>query len=58
MERLLLCIQSPKASRPRNVTYMSPLYVDVTKRVIKKGHDCEEVAETQEFGKVFIGKVW
>ncbi|XP_076928242.1 DNA-directed RNA polymerase II subunit RPB2-like [Bidens hawaiensis] len=47
----------PKAARLRNVTYSSPLYVDVTKRVIKKGHDCEEVAETQEFPKVFIGKV-
>ncbi|KAK9052552.1 hypothetical protein SSX86_029182 [Deinandra increscens subsp. villosa] len=47
----------PKAARLRNVTYSSPLYVDVTKRVIKKGHDCEEVAETQEFAKVFIGKV-
>ncbi|XP_057505694.1 DNA-directed RNA polymerase II subunit RPB2-like isoform X1 [Actinidia eriantha] len=47
----------PKAARLRNLTYSSPLYVDVTKRVIKKGHDCEEVAETQEFTKVFIGKV-
>lgn len=47
----------PKAARLRNLTYSSPLYVDVTKRVIKKGHDCEEVAETQEFAKVFIGKV-
>nr|AAY89343.1 RNA polymerase II second largest subunit [Antirrhinum majus] len=47
----------PKAARLRNLTYSSPLYVDVTKRVVKKGFDCEEVTETQEFAKVFIGKV-
>ncbi|KAK6919060.1 RNA polymerase Rpb2, domain 3 [Dillenia turbinata] len=47
----------PKAARLRNLTYSAPLYVDVTKRIIKKGHDCEEVSETQEFAKVFIGKV-
>ncbi|XP_073299286.1 DNA-directed RNA polymerase II subunit RPB2-like [Primulina huaijiensis] len=47
----------PKAARLRNLSYSSPLYVDVTKRVIKRGYDCEEVAETQEFTKVFIGKV-
>ncbi|GJW09267.1 DNA-directed RNA polymerase II subunit RPB2 [Tanacetum coccineum] len=47
----------PKAARLRNLTYSAPLYVDVTKRAIKKGHDCEEVTETQDFGKVFIGKV-
>ncbi|KAH6785548.1 hypothetical protein C2S51_038003 [Perilla frutescens var. frutescens] len=47
----------PKAARLRNLTYSSPLYVDVTKRVVRKGYDCEEVIETQEFTKVFIGKV-
>ncbi|KAL8031476.1 hypothetical protein ABFX02_13G027600 [Erythranthe guttata] len=47
----------PKAARLRNLTYSSPLYVDVTKRVVKKGYDHEEVIETQEFTKVFIGKV-
>ncbi|KAL8468811.1 hypothetical protein ACS0TY_031855 [Phlomoides rotata] len=47
----------PKAARLRNLTYSSPLYVDVIKRVVKKGYDCEEVIETQDFGKVFIGKV-
>lgn len=47
----------PKAARLRNLTYSAPLYVDVTKKIIKKGHDCEEVAETQDFTKVFIGKV-
>lgn len=48
----------PKAARLRNLTYSAPLYVDVTKRVIKKGHDGEEVTETQDFTKVFIGKVY
>lgn len=48
----------PKAARLRNLTYSAPLYVDVSKRVIKKGHDGEEVTETQDFTKVFIGKVW
>ncbi|CAN4084059.1 unnamed protein product [Withania somnifera] len=47
----------PKAARLRNLTYSAPLYVDVTKRVIKKGHDGEEGTETQDFTKVFIGKV-
>uniref|UniRef100_M4FCE2 DNA-directed RNA polymerase subunit beta n=1 Tax=Brassica campestris TaxID=3711 RepID=M4FCE2_BRACM len=47
----------PKAARVRNLTYSAPLYVDVSKRVIKKGHDGEEVTETQDFTKVFIGKV-
>jgi DNA-directed RNA polymerase II subunit RPB2 len=47
----------PKAARLRNLTYSAPLYVDVSKRVIKKGHDGEEVTETQDFTKVFIGKV-
>nr|GEV41181.1 DNA-directed RNA polymerase II subunit RPB2 [Tanacetum cinerariifolium] len=46
-----------KATTLRNLTYSAPLYVDVTKRAIKKGHDCEEVTETQDFGKVFIRKV-
>lgn len=48
----------PKAARIRNLTYSSPLYVDVTKSVVKKGYDCEEVTETQDFTKVFIGKVF
>jgi len=47
----------PKAARLRNLTYSAPLYVDVSKRVIKKGHDGEEVTEAQDFTKVFIGKV-
>ncbi|PIA55356.1 hypothetical protein AQUCO_00800242v1 [Aquilegia coerulea] len=48
----------PKAARLRNLTYSAPLYVDVTKQVMKKGHDCEEVTEPPEtIPKVFIGKV-
>ncbi|XAR66461.1 DNA-directed RNA polymerase [Bertholletia excelsa] len=47
----------PNAARLRNLTYSAPLYVDLTKRVIKKGQDGEEGTETQDFSKVFIGKV-
>ncbi|GLJ37518.1 hypothetical protein SUGI_0762380 [Cryptomeria japonica] len=47
----------PKAARLRNLTYSAPLYVDVTKRVFRKGFDCEELAEKQDLTKVFIGKV-
>ncbi|RID50350.1 hypothetical protein BRARA_H01086 [Brassica rapa] len=47
----------PKAARLRNLTYSAPLCVDVSKRVIKKGHDGVEVTETQDFTQVFIGKV-
>jgi DNA-directed RNA polymerase II subunit RPB2 len=48
----------PKAARLRNLTYSAPLYVDVSKSVIKKEHDGEEVTETQNFTKVYIGKVF
>jgi DNA-directed RNA polymerase II subunit RPB2 len=48
----------PKEARLRNLTYSAPLYVDVSKSVIKKEHDGEEVTETQNFSKVFIGKVF
>nr|VDC99656.1 unnamed protein product [Brassica oleracea] len=47
----------PKAARLRNLTYSAPLCVDVSKIVIKKGHDGVEVTETQDFTQVFIGKV-
>ncbi|KAI3495304.1 hypothetical protein L1887_37585 [Cichorium endivia] len=47
----------PKAARLRNLTYSAPLYVDVSKSVKKKGHDGEEVTETENFAKVYIGKV-
>nr|XP_043625222.1 DNA-directed RNA polymerase II subunit RPB2-like [Erigeron canadensis] len=47
----------PNAARLRNLTYSAPLYVDVTKTTIKKGHDGEEVTETQDFSQVFIGKI-
>ncbi|KAI3952972.1 hypothetical protein MKX01_028664 [Papaver californicum] len=38
----------PRAARLRNLTYSSPLYVDVTKEIVQKGHDCEEVTGTEE----------
>ncbi|GKD14066.1 DNA-directed RNA polymerase II subunit RPB2 [Tanacetum coccineum] len=44
----------PNEARLRNLTYSAPLYVNVTKWAIKKGHDCEEVTETQDFRKVPI----
>ncbi|KAI3840599.1 hypothetical protein MKX03_004611 [Papaver bracteatum] len=47
----------PRAARLRNLTYSSPLYVDVTKEIVQRGHDCEEVTGTEELPKVFIGKV-
>ncbi|CAN8275378.1 unnamed protein product [Cochlearia groenlandica] len=47
----------PKAARLRNLTYSAPLYVDVTKTIIKKGHDGDEVTETPDSNKFFIGKV-
>ncbi|CAN1221820.1 DNA-directed RNA polymerase II subunit 2, partial [Linum grandiflorum] len=47
----------PKAARLRNLTYSAPLYVDVSKTMIKKGHDGEEVTKSQDFAEVFIGKV-
>ncbi|KAL0321239.1 UNVERIFIED_CONTAM: DNA-directed RNA polymerase II subunit [Sesamum radiatum] len=43
--------------KAKELDIFSSMYVDVTKRVIKKGHDGEEVTETQDFTKVFIGKV-
>ncbi|GAB2212048.1 hypothetical protein Drorol1_Dr00025392, partial [Drosera rotundifolia] len=46
----------PKAARLRNLMYSAPLYVDVTKKVTRKEHDGEEVSESQNFKKVFIGK--
>ncbi|RZC47461.1 hypothetical protein C5167_040407 [Papaver somniferum] len=47
----------PRAARLRNLTYSSPLYVDVTKDIVQRGHDCEEVTGTELLPKVFIGKV-
>ncbi|KAI3977796.1 hypothetical protein MKX01_040541 [Papaver californicum] len=47
----------PRAARLRNLTYSSPLYVDVTKEIVQRGHDCEEVTGTEELPRVFIGKV-
>ncbi|XP_015784094.1 DNA-directed RNA polymerase II subunit RPB2 [Tetranychus urticae] len=43
----------PNEARLRNLTYAAPLYVDVTKTVIKEG---QEPVETQH-QKTFIGKI-
>uniref|UniRef100_A0A0L8GWB4 DNA-directed RNA polymerase subunit beta n=1 Tax=Octopus bimaculoides TaxID=37653 RepID=A0A0L8GWB4_OCTBM len=43
----------PNEARLRNLTYSAPLYVDITKTVIKEG---EEPVETQH-QKTFIGKI-
>ncbi|CAL1261967.1 unnamed protein product [Larinioides sclopetarius] len=43
----------PNEARLRNLTYSAPLYVDITKTVIKEG---EEPVETQ-LQKSFIGKI-
>lgn len=43
----------PNEARLRNLTYSSPLYVDITKTVTKPG---EEPFETK-YGKVFVGKI-
>eukprot|EP00897_Mesotaenium_endlicherianum_P010856 jgi/Mesen1/979/ME000012S00529 len=48
----------PKAARLRNLTYSAPLYVDITKTVIRKGDDGEEEIETETVEKVFIGKLF
>lgn len=43
----------PNEARLRNLTYSAPLYVDITKTVIKEG---EDPIETQH-QKIFIGKI-
>ena len=43
----------PNEARLRNLTYSAPLYVDITKTIIKEG---EEPIETQH-QKTFIGKI-
>ncbi|PWA70974.1 DNA-directed RNA polymerase family protein [Artemisia annua] len=47
----------PKEARLRDLTYAAPMYVDVTKHIIKKGHDGENVSETKVTDRLFIGKV-
>ncbi|CAN0853682.1 DNA-directed RNA polymerase II subunit 2 [Linum grandiflorum] len=47
----------PKAAMLKNITYSAALYVDVSKRVIKKRRNSEEVIGSLDLGKVFIGKV-
>lgn len=43
----------PNEARLRNLTYSSPLYVDITKTVTKPGEDSLET----KYGKVFVGKI-
>eukprot|EP00271_Cylindrocystis_brebissonii_P022832 TRINITY_DN8941_c0_g1_i2.p1 TRINITY_DN8941_c0_g1~~TRINITY_DN8941_c0_g1_i2.p1 ORF type:complete len:1189 (+),score=261.50 TRINITY_DN8941_c0_g1_i2:389-3955(+) len=47
----------PKAARIRGLTYSAPLYVDITKKVIKKTEDGLEEMEEDRVDKVFIGKI-
>ncbi|KAL3690175.1 hypothetical protein R1sor_016484 [Riccia sorocarpa] len=47
----------PKAARLRNLTYSAPLYVDITKHVVRKGEDGDEDGDQEDLPKVFIGKV-
>ncbi|OAE35376.1 hypothetical protein AXG93_464s1090 [Marchantia polymorpha subsp. ruderalis] len=47
----------PKAARLRNLTYSAPLYVDITKHVVRKGDDGDEDGDREDLPKVFIGKV-
>lgn len=46
----------PRAARLRNLTYLAPFYVDVTKLVIRKTEDGEDT-EQEDLSKVYIGKV-
>uniref|UniRef100_A0A915EJ38 DNA-directed RNA polymerase subunit beta n=1 Tax=Ditylenchus dipsaci TaxID=166011 RepID=A0A915EJ38_9BILA len=43
----------PNEARLRNLTYSSPLYVDITKTVMKNGEDDIETV----YPKVFVGKI-
>lgn len=43
----------PNEARLRNLTYSSPLYVDVSKTVTRSGQE----PETEEHGKIYIGKI-
>ncbi|KAG6549276.1 hypothetical protein Mapa_009262 [Marchantia paleacea] len=47
----------PKAARLRNLTYSAPLYVDITKHVVRKSDDGDEDGDQEDLPKVFIGKV-
>ena len=44
----------PNEARLRNLTYSSPLYVDIVKTIIKEGEDATE----QKAEKVYIGKLF
>jgi DNA-directed RNA polymerase II subunit RPB2 len=43
----------PNEARLRNLTYSAPLYVDITKKVIKEGEEEKETAHP----KTFVGKI-
>lgn len=43
----------PNEARLRNLTYSSPLYVDITKTISREGED----DDIQTYNKVFIGKI-
>lgn len=45
------CAMMPNEARLRNLTYSSPLYVDISKTIIKYG----ETAKESKADKVYIG---
>eukprot|EP01117_Protostelium_nocturnum_P006789 TRINITY_DN2438_c0_g1_i4.p1 TRINITY_DN2438_c0_g1~~TRINITY_DN2438_c0_g1_i4.p1 ORF type:complete len:1174 (-),score=395.88 TRINITY_DN2438_c0_g1_i4:61-3582(-) len=47
----------PSQARLRNLTYSSPLYVDITKTTITAREGGEEASDVEELPKLFIGKV-
>lgn len=47
----------PNQARLRNLTYSSPLYVDMSRTTINVGTAGEEVKDVDQQSKVFIGKV-
>ena len=47
------CPMMPNEARLRNLTYCSPLYVDITKTIVREGEDPIETKHS----KTFIGKI-
>lgn len=47
----------PHTARLRNLTYSAPLYANISMRVMRRGHDGQEITESLDFNQVFIGKV-
>lgn len=43
----------PNEARLRNLTYSSPLYVDITKTIQRPDQEIEEI----RYQKVFVGKI-